>query len=141
VTTFTHFTDPYLPQIDSSSRFAAPSAYSDSIDDSFFEWNGALDGLDENDFSLLVRSVELVVQAASFSPERLQLALRISPESAAKMTTSLERLAVIAPGDAYASRRVLVGVRGLPVLLAKLLSGRQYLPGVRHSAEELRAAS
>lgn len=127
MTTFTHFTDPYRENIDAVSRFAPPFA-SDSIDESYFEWNGALEGLDETDFALLVRTVELVVQASSFTRERLQQALRITPELAARMTSSIEKLGVIAPGKPDGPRRVLVNVMGLPVLLAKLLSGRQYLP-------------
>jgi len=127
VTTFTHFTDPYRLSNDPNSRFAAPSS-GPSKDDSYFEWNGALEGLDEADFGLLVRTIELVVQAGTFSRDRLQFALRISPEEAAKMTSSIEKLGVIAPGQPDGVRRVLVGVLGLEVLLAKVLSGRQYLP-------------
>ena len=127
MTTFTHFTDPYRLSSDPSSRFATPTS-GPSKDDSYFEWNGALDGLDEADFGLLVRTIELVVQAGTFSRDRLQFALRISPEDATKMTASIEKLGVIAPGQADGVRRVLVSVLGLEVLLAKVLSGRQYLP-------------
>ncbi|HEX4059097.1 MAG TPA: hypothetical protein VHX87_12395 [Galbitalea sp.] len=126
MTTFTHFTDPYrLPDVD--SRFSAPFD-SATLDESYFEWNGALEGFDEADFNLLVRTIELVVQAGSFKRERLQQALRISPDTAARMTTSLEKLDVIGPGKADGPRHVLVNIVGLPVLLAKVLSGRHYLP-------------
>lgn len=132
MTTFTHFTDPYrLPDVD--SRFAAPFQ-SSTIDESYFEWNGALEGFDEADFNLLIRTIELVVQAGIFKRERLAQALRISPESAAKMTSSLEKLGVIGPGKPDGPRLVLVNVIGLPVLLAKVLSGRHYLPSALAAA-------
>jgi hypothetical protein len=125
VTTFTHFTDPYRISNDVGSPFTPP--YRDGSGESYFQWNGALDGLDEADFSMLVRTIELVVQAGTFSRERLQRALRISPELAAKMTTSIEKLGVIAPGEPDTIRRVLINVLGLEVFLAKVLSGRHYL--------------
>ena len=127
MTTFTHFTDPYRAPGDASSHVASPAFPGARQDDSYFEWNGALDGLDEADFDLLVRSIELVVQAGTFSRERLQLALRISPRLADKMTLSMEKLGVIAPGEPSAVRRVLVNVLGLEVFLAKVLSGRQFV--------------
>jgi hypothetical protein len=136
VTTFTQFTDPYISDVGVTSPFA-PLA---SADSSYFDWNGALEGLSESQFGLLMRTVELVVQAQTFSRERLALALRISPESAATMTRSLELLGVISAGEPNAQRRVLVSVRTLPVLLAKMLSGRDHLPGFA-PAEELRIAS
>jgi hypothetical protein len=126
VTTFTHFTDPYrLPDVD--ARATAPFA-STTLDESYFEWNGALEGFDEADFNLLVRTIELVVQAGSFRCDRLGQALRVDETTAAKMTVSLERLGVIAPGKPDGPRRVLVNILGLPVLLAKVLTGRHYLP-------------
>jgi DNA segregation ATPase FtsK/SpoIIIE-like protein len=134
--TFTQFTDPYISDVGVTSPFAPPSDASNS----YFDWNGAIDGLSENEFSLLLRTVELVVQAQTFSRERLQLALRISPEAAAAMTRSIELLGIISAGEPNAQRRVLVSVRTLPVLLAKMLSGRDHLPSFA-SAEELRIAS
>jgi hypothetical protein len=132
VTTFNHFTDPYrLSDVD--PRFSPPFG-STTIDESYFEWNGALEGFDEADFNLLVRTIELVVQAGSFRRERLQHALRISPESAERMTSSLEKLGVIGPGKPDGARHVLVNVIGLPVLLAKVLSGRSYLPSALSAA-------
>lgn len=126
MTTFTHFTDPYRLSNDPNSRFATPKS-GPSKDDSYFEWNGALEGLDEAGFSMLVRTIELVVQAGTFSRDRLQFALQISPEDAGKMTSSIEKLGIIAPGQPNGVRRVLVSVLGLEVLLAKVLSGRMYL--------------
>jgi DNA segregation ATPase FtsK/SpoIIIE-like protein len=136
VTTFTQFTDPYIGDVGVTSPFA-PSA---SAENPFFDWNGALDGLSEGQFSLLLRTVELVVQAQTFSRERLGLALRISPDSAATMTRSLELLGVVSAGEPNAQRRVLVSVRTLPVLLAKMLSSRDRLPSLA-SPQELRIAS
>ncbi len=126
MTTFTHFTDPYRISGAVDSPFAPPYPGA-TKSDSYFEWNGALDGLDEADFAMLVRAIELVVQAGTFSRERLQHALRISPELSVKMTSSIEKLGIIAPGDANGMRRVLINVLGLEVLLAKVLSGRQFL--------------
>jgi hypothetical protein len=136
VTPFTRFTDPYIGDVGITSPFAPLP----SRDGSYFDWNGALEGFSEADFGLLMRTVELVVQAQSFSRERLQLALQISSESAATMTRSLELLSVISAGEPNAQRRVFVSVRTLPVLRAKMLSGRDRLPSIT-SPEELRIAS
>lgn len=136
MTTFTQFTDPYISDVGVTSPFA-PKA---SADGSYFDWNGALEGLPDGEFGLLMRTVELVVQAQTFSRERLALALRISAESAVTMTRSLELLGIISAGEPTAQRRVLVSVRTLPVLLAKMLSDRDRLPSFA-SPEELRIAS
>jgi DNA segregation ATPase FtsK/SpoIIIE-like protein len=136
VTTFTQFTDPYISDVGVTSPFAPK----DTADNSYFDWNGALDDVTDGEFGLLMRTVELVVQAQTYSRERLALALRISPESAATMTHSLELLGIISAGEPNAQRRVLVSVRTLPVLLAKMLSGRDHLPSFA-SPEELRIAS
>ena len=134
--TFTRFTDPYISDIGATSPFAPRSSSADS----FLDWNGALDGLSQSELSLFVRTVELVVQAQTYSRERLQLAIQISEDAAVKMTHSLELLGVIAAGEPNAQRRVLVSVRALPVLLAKLLSSTEYQPSFQ-SPEELRIAS
>jgi hypothetical protein len=134
--TFTQFTDPYISDVGVTSPFAPAT----TVADGYFDWNGALDGLSENEFSLLLRTVELVVQAQTFSRERLRLALRISPESAATMTRSIELLGIISAGEPNAQRRVLVSVRTLPVLLAKMMSGRDHLPSYA-PADSLRIAS
>jgi hypothetical protein len=98
----------------------APFSTHSTKDESYFDWNGALDDLDPSEYTLLLRTVELVVQAQTFSRERLALALRISPDAAARMARSIELLGVISAGEPKAQRRVLVSVRTLPVLLAKL---------------------
>ena len=108
--------------------------------DSYLDWNGALDGLSRSDLALLLRTVELVVQAQTFSRERLQFALRISQDSAVQMTRSLELMGVVAAGEPNAQRRVLVSVRTLPVLLAKLLSSGEYEHSFQ-SPQEQRVAS
>jgi hypothetical protein len=133
---FTRFTDPYISDIGSTSPLAPHSASGDS----FVDWNGALDGLSQSELSLLLRTVELVIQAQTFSRERLQLAIQISEDAAVTMTHSLELLGVIAAGEPNAQRRVLVSVRALPVLLAKLLSSGEYQPSFQ-SPQELRVAS
>lgn len=133
MSSFTSFNDPYRIPNDIASPFTPP--YRDGSGESYFEWNGALDGLDETDFPLLVRTIELVVQAGTFSRERLKAALRISEAQAEKMTTSIEKLGVIAPGHPDGIRRVLINVTGLEVFLAKVLSGHHYL------VESLAAAS
>jgi DNA segregation ATPase FtsK/SpoIIIE-like protein len=134
--TFTRFTDPYISDIGVTASFAERSKSGDS----YLDWNGALDGLSQTELDLLLRTVELVVQAQTFSRERLQFALRISPESAVQMTHSLELLGVIAAGEPNAQRRVLVSVRTLPVLLAKLLSSDEY-EHTFQSPQEQRVAS
>jgi hypothetical protein len=130
---FTKFTDPYISNVGVTSPLSVSQT-------SYFDWNGALDDLEESEFGLLMRTVELVVQAQTYSRERLQLAIQISPEQASRMTRSLELLGVISAGEPNAQRRVLVSVRTLPVLLAKLLSGRDHLPGLS-SPREFRVAS
>jgi DNA segregation ATPase FtsK/SpoIIIE-like protein len=107
---------------------------------SYFDWNGALDGLSESEFALLMRTVELVVQAQTFSRERLQHALRISADASVTMTHSIERLGIISAGEPNAQRRVLVSVRALPVLLAKMLSSRDHISSFASPAE-MRIAS
>jgi DNA segregation ATPase FtsK/SpoIIIE-like protein len=133
--TFTRFTDPYISDIGVTAPFATQS----KAGDSYLDWNGALDGLSQSELDMLLRTVELVVQAQTYSRERLQFALRISEESAVQMTQSLELLGVIAAGEPNAQRRVLVSVRTLPVLLAKLLSSSEY-EHTFQSPQESRAA-
>ena len=132
---FTRFTDPYISDIGVTAPFAQKTA-----GDSYLDWNGALDGLSRSDLALLLRTVELVVQAQTFSRERLQFALRISQDSAVQMTRSLELMGVVAAGEPNAQRRVLVSVRTLPVLLAKLLSSGEYEHSFQ-SPQEQRVAS
>jgi DNA segregation ATPase FtsK/SpoIIIE-like protein len=134
--TFTKFTDPYISNVGVTSPFSQEGA--DGY--SYFDWNGALDGLSESEFALLMRTVELVVQAQTFSRERLRYALRISEDTAATLSRSIELLGIISAGEPNAQRRVLVSVRTLPVLLAKMLSGRDRLPSFA-SPEDLRIAS
>ena len=133
--TFTRFTDPYISDIGVTAPFAARSKPGDS----YLDWNGALDGLSQSELDLLLRTVELVVQAQTYSRERLQFALRIPQDSAVQMTRSLELLGVISAGEPNAQRRVLVSVRTLPVLLAKLLSSSEY-EHTFQSPQESRAA-
>jgi hypothetical protein len=134
--TFTRFTDPYIGDV----GVTAPFATRPKAGDSYLDWNGALDGLGPSKLDLLLRTVELVVQAQTYSRERLQFALRISEESAVQMTRCLELLDVIAAGGPNAQRRVLVSVRALPVLLAKLLSSSEY-EHTFQSPQESRVAS
>lgn len=122
---FTSFNDPYRLPDDFSSPFTPP--YRDGAEESYFQWNGALDDLTDSDFSLLVRTIELVVQAGTFSRERLAAAMRISPKQAEKMTIAIEKLGVIAPGSPDGIRRVLINVTSLDVFLAKVLSGHHNL--------------
>jgi hypothetical protein len=133
---FTRFTDPYIGDVGVTSPLAPPA----SADGSHFDWNGALDGISESEFGLLMRTVELVVQAQTFSRDRLQLALRIGPDAAERMSRSLELLGIISAGEPRAQRRVLVSLRTLPMLLGRLLSGRDHLTGAV-SPQQLRVAS
>ncbi|MEJ1231409.1 MAG: hypothetical protein WDM88_13380 [Galbitalea sp.] len=120
MTTFTHFTDPYRSQVGVVTPVVDVFA---PVADAFVGWDDGVEGLDEQDFALLVRTVELVVQASAFSSERLEYALRISAATAARLTRSLEKLGVIAKGGPTDERVVLIGIRGLPILQAKLFSG------------------
>ena len=118
MTTFTNFTDPYR----SASSGTAGAASSRPLG---FDGSDQVASLDEADFRLLMRTVELVVQAGAFSRPRLQGALGISGESSKHMTHLLEQVGVISMGDADHTRAVLVRQDHLPVLLTRLLISRE----------------
>ncbi len=112
MTTFTNFTDPYR----------SPGA---SVGVLSFEGGEQVASLDEHDFRLLMRTVEVVVQAGAFTRARLQAALRLPAESSKRMTHLLEQVGVISHGTIDESRAVLVTVDRLPVLLTRLLVTRE----------------
>jgi hypothetical protein len=111
VTTFTSFTDPYRSPVSASRQLS-------------FDASDQVAALDENEFSLLMRTVELVVQAGAYSRSRLQGALRISIESSRHLTHLLELVGVISMGDQEHTRAVLVTPENLPMLLTRLLITR-----------------
>ena len=110
MTTFTNFTDAYAGAFERGSDRVA--------------------SLDEPEFRLFMRTVELVVQAGAFSRPRLQAALGITAESSRHLTHLLEQVGVISMGDAEHSRAVLVTIDHLPVLLTRLLITRETVPAL-----------
>jgi DNA segregation ATPase FtsK/SpoIIIE-like protein len=81
--------------------------------------------LDNHDFELLTRAVELVVLSQACSVRGLGLALRIpTMSSAARIAGALEALGVVGPGGADDQRSVLIEPRDLPNLLSELRRSR-----------------
>jgi hypothetical protein len=118
MTTFTNFTDPYRSTAAPASR---PRG---------FDGGDQVAALDEQEFTLLMRTVELVVQAGAYSRPRLQGALRISVESSKHLTHLLEQVGVISMGDPEHTRAVLVTRENLPMLLTRLLITRDTVPAL-----------
>ncbi len=121
MTTFTNFTDPYRSNA-STSR---------PLD---FDGSEQVAALDEADFRLFMRTVELVVQAGAYSRPRLQAALDLSTETAKHLTHLLEQVGVISMGDPEHTRAVLVRADRLPVLLTRLLITRESVPALSSAA-------
>ena len=121
MTTFTNFTDPYRSNATSSHPLD-------------FDGSEQVAALDEPDFRLFMRTVELVVQAGAFSRARLQAALSLSIESSKHLTHLLEQVGVISMGDPEHTRAVLVRADKLPVLLTRLLVTRETVPALSTAA-------
>jgi hypothetical protein len=113
VPTFTGFTDPYA----TTSFEAQDPAHPD-----FTEHNPLVDSMGREEFALLLRTVELVVQAQAYSTDKLSQALRIHPHNAQRMTLALESVGVISPVRFDGHRAVVAQARDLPMLLARLLT-------------------
>jgi hypothetical protein len=122
MSTFTTFTDPYptVPR-------ARPVVTS-------FDGESLVQTLGDTDFALLMRTVELVVQAGVYSQLRLQHAMRIPAKTATRLTTLLEALSVIDSHRVGDAREVLPTVDHLPLLLVRLLASRDSVPALREAS-------
>jgi hypothetical protein len=121
MSTFTTFTDPYPGE----ARTLAVAANFDS--------ESLVQTLGDADFTLLLRTIELVVQAGAYSQVRLQHAMGIPARTAVRLTTLLEALSVIGQYRAGDERHVLKSVDDLPLLLMRLLSSRDSVPAMRQA--------
>ncbi|MDQ1555696.1 MAG: hypothetical protein QOI02_698, partial [Actinomycetota bacterium] len=109
------FTDPYTTTSFDSSRFAPPIAQ--------FRAN-VIDELDEQEFELLLRTAELVVQAQAFSGVRLGQAMRIPSHMVNRMTRALEEVGVISAPGFDGRRQVTADIRSLSSLLTTIMTTR-----------------
>jgi hypothetical protein len=80
--------------------------------------------LDEEDFDLLLRCVDLVVLAQAFSADAFEYALDLSSDVADRMTRMLVQLEVLSADEIEGSRIVLADMRDLPLILLRLNEGR-----------------
>jgi len=78
--------------------------------------------IEPEEFTLLERTVELVVQSQAFSRDGLRYALRLDEQTTDQLVDELQTLGVI---DARDAPRVLVPVRSLALFLADLRAGRR----------------
>jgi hypothetical protein len=113
MTTFAGFTDPYSTTTLDGSRFAPPVT----------QFRGhVVDEFDQAEFDLLLRTVELVVQAQAFSGVRLGHALHIPTHMVNRMTRALEEIGVISAPGFDGRRRVTADLRSLSTVLTTLAS-------------------
>jgi hypothetical protein len=122
MSTFTTFTDPY------------PTAPRARVIPTNFDGESLVQTLGDADFALLMRAVELVVQAGVYSQLRLQHAMRIPARTAVRLTTLLEALSVIDGYTVGDERKVLTSIDHLPVLLLRLLGSRDSMPVLREAS-------
>jgi hypothetical protein len=83
-----------------------------------------VNALDEDDFDLLLRCVDLVVLAQAFSAEAFESALDLPGDVADRMTRMLVELEILSADDMEGSRIVLSDMRDLSLILLRLNEGR-----------------
>jgi DNA segregation ATPase FtsK/SpoIIIE-like protein len=108
-----------------ASTVSAPFTSVDAFSAALFDHTDPAAALDSQDYELLTRAVELVVQSQAFSRNGLRFALRLSAPAADEITALLEQLGVIADGEPNAAREVRVDAHDLPVMLAALRAYRR----------------
>jgi hypothetical protein len=101
-----------------------PFSVSDAFLLSVAQAEGVVNVLDEKDFGLLLRCVDLVVLSQAFSREAFGLALRLSEAMTEKMTGMLVELAILSADEVGGNRLVLADMRDLPLILLRLNEGR-----------------
>jgi hypothetical protein len=122
MSTFTTFTDSYPGE----ARTLAIAAK--------FDGESLVQTLDDADFALLMRAIELVVQAGAYSQVRLQHAMRIPARTAVRLTSLLEALSVIGQYRAGDERHVVTSIDELPLFLMRLLGSRNSVPALRRAS-------
>jgi hypothetical protein len=80
--------------------------------------------LDDDDFELLLRSVDLVVLSQAFSQIAFERILDVPSYVAEYMTGLLVRLDIISADSQNGNRLVLADMRDLPLILLRLNEGR-----------------
>lgn len=84
-----------------------------------------VNALDEEDFDLLLRCVDLVVLSQTFSEGGLACALDLPGAVAEQMTDLLVKLEILSSDEIDGIRLVLVDMRDLPLILLRLNEGRR----------------
>jgi hypothetical protein len=99
-----------------------------SIGDAFLlsvaEAERVVNVLDEDDFDLLLRCVDLVVLSQAFAQEAFENALDLANDVAERMTAILVQLEIISSDEVDGTRLVLADMRDLPLILLRLNEGR-----------------
>ncbi|TBN57030.1 hypothetical protein EYE40_06235 [Glaciihabitans arcticus] len=81
--------------------------------------------IDDPDFELLERSIELVVQSQVFTPVGLEHALQLEPEVVEHLTDELEALGVIERDESDDHHEVAVEVEDLSLFLVDVRLNRR----------------
>ena len=108
--TFLSFTDSYP----TTSEATAPR-------------NEVVDGLNDDDFALLLRSIELVVQAGTLTSVLLGHALHIPASRADRMIDAMQSIGVISPPGFDKRRSVIAEMDALPLILVRLMTNRGHV--------------
>ena len=119
----------YYTLDDEEGSFAIPEAAGEQL----------IASVDSQDFALLERSIELVVQSQAFSLTGLRAALRLDAPTALHLTLELEALGVIDTGAVEAQRPVLVAMHDLALFLANVRLSRRASADERTSGSEAAA--
>ncbi len=125
MTPYSRFGDPYATRVLTAHDNHAPELP---------DGDRIVRALNPQDFALLVRTVELVVQASAFSRRGIALALRLPDDKADRLTQLLELLEVITPGGFEEQRRVLVDLDQLTNTLFRLYEFRDSMGDMLHAA-------
>jgi len=125
MTPYSRFGDPYATRVLTPHDIQAPELP---------DGDRIVRALNPQDFALLVRAVELVVQASAFSRRGIGLALRLPDDKADRITTLLELLEIVAPGGFEEQRRVLVDLDQLTNTLFRLYEFRDSMGDMLHAA-------
>jgi hypothetical protein len=99
-----------------------------SVNDAFLlsvsQASSVVNRLDNDDFELLLRSVDLVVRSQAFSAEVFERILDVPSYVAEMLVGMLVRLDILSSDDQHGSRLVLVDIVDLPLILLRLNEGR-----------------
>lgn len=101
-----------------------PSTIGDAFLPSVAHAERVVNVLDDNEFDLLLRCVDLIVLSQAFSEEGLARALDLSSAAAEQMTWMLVKLDILSTDEVDGTRLVLADMRDLPLILLRLNEGR-----------------